>query len=726
MMSTLQKELVTFSRVVALLFNRATMYQSNHPYVKQTIDDFHSGVEHILKTISPLVFLMNRDQFFIDKEPLHAGANVSRIVAHFNKAEIQSITFESGLAKSELRTFLDVFTSLDEYPNANEMKKALAARGVKHMKINHVMFRKVTEDDEVISREALKDLAPQTNEDERKSKKLFIEMMMERLLGEELRGILTIENLLKDPAALSKKMTEIDLAGISGGEAEGTRPGVVLVHQLEMLGEELEKNLLEDQNTNLPEISGALFEMKKRLLQGIEAEKSLNIKYSNEEMILDKVNEITDNVVLRIVRDEYKTGKTSTVRLAQIVRRLVPETAELKRLLPKIRSALIGEGMALAEYLHFVREIGKELESEELVNILQESSEEIGVDGEILIEEIKKNPLQAAELIYLAAEIRKGSGDEQALSDLLVDYVERLGPKLTTDIGKDGKAGCEQHLRQVLTSIESGIVGRLKGMDFKDDLLERLEKRFKDQIDGILEKVKLDWLHSRSGSGKDVRKELSVLELLEQTVADGDELGEILDVIRKKVQSKEIDKDNFAQIYAEITREQASRAVEMKERMPRGVIEAPILTLLIEKEITRARRYSLPFSALSFSLVKAVPKSPVPSGKISYQKFMAATFEAISKVVREADIIGELGRNRIVVLLPMTDGSNAKLALNRCLKKLHASPLNVDGTPLEIRLAGVAIAYDFIRTPDAGSFVQTLINELVQMERRIKNLQTFF
>jgi hypothetical protein len=74
----------------------------------------------------------------------------------------------------------------------------------------------------------------------------------------------------------------------------------------------------------------------------------------------------------------------------------------------------------------------------------------------------------------------------------------------------------------------------------------------------------------------------------------------------------------------------------------------------------------------------------------------------------------------------MTDGSHAKLALNRCLKKLHASPLNVDGTPLEIRLAGVAIAYDFIRTPDAGSFVQTLINELVQMERRIKNLQTFF
>ena len=240
-MSNLQRELVIFSRVLTLLFNRATMYHSSHPYVKQTIDDFHSGIERILISTSPLVFLMNRDQFFIDKEPLHAGANVSRIVAYFNKVGIQSISFESGLEKSELGTFLDVFTSSDEYPNANEMKKALTARGVKHMKINHFIFKQVTEDDEVISREALKDLTPLTNEDEQKSKKVFIDIMLERLLGEELREFLSVENLLRDPAALSKKMTQIDLADIGRGDVEGERPGLVLMHQLEMLGEEVEK-----------------------------------------------------------------------------------------------------------------------------------------------------------------------------------------------------------------------------------------------------------------------------------------------------------------------------------------------------------------------------------------------------------------------------------------------------------------------------------------------------
>ena len=432
-MSTLHKEFTTFSRVLALLFNRATIYHSSHPYVKQTLDDFHSRIEQILKSSSPLVFLMNHDKFFIDEEPLHAGTNVSRIVAYFSKAGIQSISFENGLNKNESRLFWKYSPLWTTYPNADAMKKALAVRGVRHMKINHVVFRKVTEDDEVISHEALKNLTPTiTDEEERKSKKLFIDMVLKRLLAEEFKETITVENLLKNPAALSKKMSEIDIASISSGDVESGQRGLVLMHQLELLGDELDTNLTEDKPANLQEIAGALFEMKKRLIEGIEEEKSLNIQYSNEEMIINKVNEIADNVVLRIVRDEYKAGKTSNARLAQIIRRLVPEAAELKRLLPKIRSALIGEGMALTEYLLLVRELGKELQSDELAKIFQESSEEIGVDGELLIEEIKKNPVEAAELIYLAAEIRKGSGDEQALSDLLVDYVERLGSKLTT------------------------------------------------------------------------------------------------------------------------------------------------------------------------------------------------------------------------------------------------------------------------------------------------------
>jgi hypothetical protein len=726
-MNAIQKELVSFSRVLALLFNRATTYNASHPYVNQTIDAFHLSIEPILKSISPLVFIMNRDQFFLDEDPLPAGTNVGRIVSYFNKTGIHSISFEAGLDKNQIKKFLEVFTSLDAFPDAEAMKKALVVRGVKHVRINHVVFKKVTEDDEIISQEALKGLTLKTSDaDDSQSKKLFIDMVLGQILAEDLKETLTMENLLKDPAALSRKMTETDLASVDSGRMEGCRPGMVLSHQLELLGEELEKNLLENTHADLPEVATALFEMKKRLMQGIEIQKSQNVSYSNEEVILGKVDEITDTIVLRIVKDEYKAGKTSPDRLAQIVRRLIPDTAELKRLLPKIRSALLEEGMALTDFFRLVEELGKELQSEELAAILQEGSEEIGIDGDELIEEIKRNPAQAAELMYLASEIRKGSGDEKAISDLLVDYAERLGSKLKDEIGKDGKAGDEENLRKTLTSLESGIFERLKGMDLKDDLLVRLEERFNSRIEGILEQAKLDWISSHSGAAKEPEKEMSVLELLEKSVSEGDDLYETLEIIRGKVQANEIDQYNFAQIYAEITKEQERRARESKERMPKGILEAPILAQVIEKELARANRYSLPFSAISFAVVRAVAKSSGPLTKISYQKCAVAVFQAISQVARESDVIGELGRNRIVVLLPMTSGKNAQIALNRYLKALHSNPVTIDETLLEIRLAGVATVYDFIRTPNADSFIQTMLNELTQMERRIKNLQAYF
>ena len=83
-----KQEFARFGRILSLLFNRATMYQIDHPYVKQSIDEFHPFVEKLLTKISPLVYAMNREQFFIDEEPLDPRIAVNRMVAHFKKAEI--------------------------------------------------------------------------------------------------------------------------------------------------------------------------------------------------------------------------------------------------------------------------------------------------------------------------------------------------------------------------------------------------------------------------------------------------------------------------------------------------------------------------------------------------------------------------------------------------------------------------------------------------------------
>jgi hypothetical protein len=726
--SSLKDDLVRFSRIIAMLFNRATMYHIDHPYVTQSLDDFYPAIQQIFKSIPSLVFILHLEKFFLDEEPVDPRINFQRIAAHFKKTGLQSISFESDLSQSEMKAFMEIFTALETYPNAEAMKRAMAVKGVRAIKINHVVFRKVSQDDEVIAQDALKKLTPDISEDDPlRAKKLFVDLVLENLLAEELRETITIENLLKNPVALSEKMTETDIKNSGSSESQGRSPGIVLQHQIEILGDQVKRNLLSDEGTDLQDVAAALFAMKKRLMEGMQAQKSLNISYPNEETILDRVNEITDSVILKIVKDEYAGGKTSIERLAQIVRRLVPEPAELKRLLPGIRATLLDEGMVLADYLRLVEELGKELQSDELAQILERSSEELGIDGESLIEEVKINPTQVAELIYLASEIRKGTGDEQALSEMLVDYVEHLGTNLAMDIAQDNQAEDEQHFRKIMTSFESSIVGQLKQMDIKDDLLERLEERFSKRIDEILQKVKLDWIHSQSGPIKvEARREMSVLELLEQSVGEGDELGEILADVRAKVQANRMNENDFGEIYAEITKQQQRRTEEADRKFPKGVLQPEVLTLVMEKHIAMAKRYGSTFSALSFSLIKATQKKTETSQTMSYAECMAAVLKTITSVVRGADFVGLLGRNRIVVLLPMTVGNKASLALKRCVTRLHSRPINASGTLLYIRVAGVATTYDPALAPNATTFVNALTNELVQMERRIKNVQAYF
>jgi len=725
-----KQEFARFGRILSLLFNRATMYQMDHPYVKQSIDEFHTFVEKLLMSLSPLVFAMNREQFFMDEEPLDPRITVNRMVAHFKKAEIQSISFYEGMTKNELKTFLGVFVSLNKYPNAESMKGALAEKGITNLKINHVFYKKVTEDDEVVSRDVLKNITPEMmDEDELKSKKLFIDMVLESALGEEFEKNLNINDLLTNPTGLSMNMIEADINSVQESDAEDRRPGPVLLHQLQVIGEEVEKGLSGGGDANVSELAAAVFDMKKKLIEGMDAQKDLDITFSNKEEILDQANEITDNVLIRLVKDEYKAGKIATSRLAQILRRLIPDAEELKRVLPNIKAALLEEGMPLPEYLNLVEELGKELQSDELAKILQESSEEVGIDGKELIQEVKENPVEAAELICLAAEIRKGTGDEKVLTDLLVDYVERMGSKLGQDITAENGAEGEQHLRQVITGLETNIVSRLRDMNVvKDDVMEGLEERLNKRMDAVFDKLRDDWIQSKSMTPEENRsKNLSVLQILEQSVGKDEELGEILTIVRSKVQSEEIDENDFKEIYSEINKQkQIKLEQKAKKKMPPGVLKSQAIIFVIKKEISRASRYDLPFSALSFSVVKAKPKTGGPADAITQQAVMDAILHRLADILREADIIGQLGKNKMISLLPMTMQSNAKLALRRTMRLLHGDPIEVDGIPLTVKIAGVSTTFDPERMTDAKAFMQAMSNELTEMVVRVKNIQELF
>jgi hypothetical protein len=392
-----------------------------------------------------------------------------------------------------------------------------------------------------------------------------------------------------------------------------------------------------------------------------------------------------------------------------------------------IKSALLEEGMSQADFMSLIQELGKELQSDGLVGILAESAEEIGIDGDDIIQQVKENPLQSAEMIYLASEIRKGGGDEKALTDLLVNYVERIGSQCTQDLSeKKGEEG-EKHIQQALVEVKSNLVQHLGNMDIKDDLLNRLEERVNQRMDDVFDKLRSEWIKSHSAAPEqEFHQTLTVLETLEQGVSEDEDLGEILKIIRKKVESEEIDENDFDQIYPEMVKQEQLRKSENEQKaLSSGIMRDQMLMTFVDKEISRAKRYGTSLSALGFTLVKAKAKTKSQPGQIKTRNVANALLHKLAEIFRTPDIVGELRKNHFIVLLPMTHRGQAKVALHRAMKILHLEPIEVDGIALEIKVAGVVVDIDLKEAASAASLADHLSAQLTDMATRIGNLHAY-
>jgi len=99
-------------RAFALLFNRLAMYNLDHPFTVDSMNNYYKTITEGLSTFSPIVLIMNQEQFFIEEEPLDSRINLSKMVIHFKKAGIQSISFEKGMKSDELNLFVKIFLKL--------------------------------------------------------------------------------------------------------------------------------------------------------------------------------------------------------------------------------------------------------------------------------------------------------------------------------------------------------------------------------------------------------------------------------------------------------------------------------------------------------------------------------------------------------------------------------------------------------------------------------------
>ena len=699
-----------------LVFNQVSMYNVYHKSVQgsleRAMESFRAGFDD-----QPTIAIsLHQDQVFIEDKALDSRINTSRLTNHFKKADIQSLAFESGLNLADLTQFLEILTDLNQYPNATKMKTALEANGLENVLINYFVFTKIKTDETVVkSNQVGADgmTGSGSRESGVPSAEDILAIMAADILSDEAQKNISVDSLMQGPEAFSDMLIQEDLAVADKATDGSVQPGTALVQSISRFQTDVEDVLANRNDVNISELAEDIFNLKRKLVQGIEAQKAKGVVYLDQQIIDREVDEVADNVLIRLITEEYDHGKVSVKRLAQIVLRMTTDTIELQRIIPRLKSVLLEAGMPMADYLQFVQELKDELQSDELSHVLEQSAEAIGLEGEDLIQEIVRNPQGAAELIYLAAEIRKSGQDESILSDLLVDYVERAGTELTLDAIKSDDKADGGKVNSIFARIRSDLVDNLKHKQIDNDVLERMESRLLDRLDESIRHLKTAMVYKQFDS-KESRPptKSDLLSLLRSQSNDADELKEIVTQVKQALAERGVEENIFNEVYTEIMAQPEKRAASKPPPPPAGSLNRASTLFVLEKEILRANRYNTPFSILSFMVTKALPNETIAPGSITPEDIVAGFVGALTDIVRETDLVGMLSPKMVAVIQPMTPGENAEIALERITQVLRSKEFRVKDIPFDINFVATATPFDAEHTVDLKSFVAVAQEDL--------------
>ncbi|MFZ5568951.1 MAG: hypothetical protein ACOZF0_01000 [Thermodesulfobacteriota bacterium] len=732
-------------RSMNLVYNQAAMYHPGHPAVVRSVEQLFEALKEGFKKVSPIIFSMNQEKFFIEDEPVDYHINTARLADYFVKAGIQSISFERRMTLEELQTLVEIVFDTKRTPDVKSMKKALETKGVASATINYVIFKKITLDEEVVLRERLQqqlsaldgdipsggnriggmvqgevvDLRAKvtgpTTED-------VLGMMMAEAISESFENQFSIAALLEDPGVISAEMIRADVAFAEQHRGKGQTPGPMIIRQIQSIRNKVGRG--GDADVDLKRLAEGVMELKGRLLKGLEAQKALGTVYPFENDIRKEIDELTDSVLIRLVQEEYRKGEVPIRRLAQIIVRLIPEADELRRLLPKIRHGLMTEGMPLADFYNLIQELKAELQSDNLSRMLDQSAREIGLEGDILIHEILEHPKEAAELIYLASEIRRGGGDRGELTGILVEYIETVGSRMALDEA-DSETGTEgKQLDGMYAKARNDLIGALKNKQLDAAMLKDIEYRIMARLEENMRQLKSELVLRKLRSGENTAdSKAAIRNILSVEAASEEEVNAILGYVKKAMLERGMSEDRFEQLRREMVA--APEAKTEEKSVPKRTLNKGSTLFILDSEIRRAKRYHTPFSTLVLTPVKVTPKKAVPQGSISREDVTSAVMEDLVKIVRDTDIVGIVDSRLLIVIQPMTSKDDSRTSLARITSLLKDREFLVKEMPFEIRFACVSTSFNPESKGDYREYLTAAQRELSYLAKRLANIQSF-
>ena len=518
-----QEQTDQIARKLNIIFNTATLYGGSHPSTKKSAGEFSQFLEKIFDDIPMITLLRMGDSLYIEKSCVDHRMNPSRIIAYFERIGIESVSFKKGIVEEDIKVFIRVFSDYKSFPTVGKMSEELKKHGVSNILLNFVFLQKVTKDDAVIDKDAL---VKEESQD-----------VDEKKVYEQIGRLFSLKDIVDNPGSIAQ-----NIVSKSGKDGEGD---FSIISQLKDIHKQIRDTGSKDASISADDMMESFFQLTSELKNQLSVQKEMGKLDKEKGLVIDEIDKMTYETIIQIVRDEYKHGEVSVKRLSQIIRRVLPDIKDLKKLLPRLKEALLKVGMPLSDFLQLTKELNKELQSDGLLEKLEEGAEQIGLSVEDIVKAFNANPTEAAKIIVLASEIGQETGEDRSqMSSILTDYIESVSSKMTLDSPATADKSGGKALGKIIHDIETQLVEKLKKQDVSKDVIKEVEKQLAERFPKTLSELKVNWIVNIISSGEELSN-MYLVRLLTTIINKKTDLDIIKTPIEKALLARGLNKEQI-------------------------------------------------------------------------------------------------------------------------------------------------------------------------------------
>ncbi|MBD3345314.1 MAG: hypothetical protein GF401_09660 [Chitinivibrionales bacterium] len=679
-----------------VMYNSANFYGAQHPTTQNNAADFFKQLKKT-HTLLPVVTLSRQhDSLYIEQYCVDSKLKADRIIGAFKKVGIESISFEQGIAVKDIREFARIFDSNEQYDSIDAVETELAQRNVGGVRLNYITYRQVKADEDIVNRDEtfLNDAPGVSKEDAFQNHSL-----------EKLGKLFSLNELIEKPRDIAGDILSVVTDGTDKAQSQVVGRIRELNYQIQQRKE------VAEQAVSIDEMMEAMCQLKMQLREGLELQRTMGKIVKTSAPVFEEVDQLTYEVIIRLVREEFRKGQISVSRLAQLIQRILPDINELKRLLPRLKHGLLEEGMSLPDFLLLAKELSKELQSESVIHAISESADEFGISTDEVVHAIKRDPKEAVKLILLGSEIKQGTGGTQEeLSNLLSSYIENTSSKLALESHEaQGRAGGIQALEQIIHTIEKQLIARLRTEGVSEEVMHRVEDQLTTRFKKALSILKSNWIVDLVAKGEE--SATSYMMQIVDTIVDQEiEINSINNPLRDVLAHRGYTSAQINEFMTKIAERVKNR--KTLRPLPKGVLNTQNLLYFLGREIKSWLRYQSPFSTLMVALRGVRYEMVWKELKNNEQaEIMPEIFASIRSLLRDLDLVGSIGtRSKEIplIILPMTDESGAKIVRRRIATQLQKNSIPIDDKKAGIQTVISITSSQNVTGPDVMEYMKTV------------------